>query len=248
MQRLWKMLFAKNSLRPDLYQRDDRRSLTRYAWTAEQDYSLQAIATGSNTLLLLYIGFFMGEQIFLRLLSVATIAVVFAGCSTVRVAANTQSGAGAEAARMMARWVDSNGDVAAAASWSRKVKVGVTVAEIEQAFASVAVEDNVRPVGELFVSNELAARSGKKEPFLKVYSYCDPATARLMVDFSPAMAAFLPCRVTVVEQSDGLWIYTMNMDMLIKMGREMPPTVSGAILRVRGTLLKMLDRGASGEF
>jgi hypothetical protein len=170
------------------------------------------------------------------------------GCSTLGVISNTPSGAGAEAQRMLSRWVDSGGDVAAAASWSRKAKTGVTIAEIEEAFAGVAVEDNVRPVGELFVSNELAARSGKKQRFLKVYSYCDPATARLMVDFSPAMAAFLPCRITVVEQDDGLWIYTMNMDMLIKMGRAMPAPVRDAMLRVRGTLVKMLDRGAAGEF
>ena len=170
------------------------------------------------------------------------------GCATVKVVANTPSGAGEEASRMLSRWVDSGGDVAAAASWSRKVKPGVTIAEIEEAFAGVAVEDNVRPVGELSVSNELAARSGKKERFLKVYSYCDPATARLMVDFSPAMAAFLPCRITVVEQADGLGIYTMNMDLLIRMGRTMPPAVSEAVVRVRGTLLKMLERGAAGEF
>ena len=69
-----------------------------------------------------------------------------------------------------------------------------------------------------------------------------------MVDFSPPMAAFLPCRITVVEQVDGLWIYTMNMDMLIKLGRPMPRPVSDAVLRVRGTLLKMLERGAAGEF
>lgn len=176
------------------------------------------------------------------------LALCLPACTTLHVAANTQPGAGAEAGRMLSRWVDAGGDVAAAASWSRKVKAGVTVAEIEQAFAGVAVEDNVRPVGELFISNELATRSGKPERYLKVYSYCDPATARLMVDFSPAMAAFLPCRVTVVEQADGLWIYTMNMDMLIKMGRKMPPPVGEAIARVRGTLLKMLERGAAGEF
>lgn len=183
-----------------------------------------------------------------RLWLVGLLVLGLAACTTVEVVANTQSGAGAEAGRMLARWVDSGGDVAAAASWSRKVKAGVTIAEIEEAFAGVAVEDNVRPVGELFVSNELAARSGKRERFLKIYSYCDPATARLMVDFSPAMAAFLPCRITVVEQPDGLWIYTMNMDMLIKMGRKMPPATREAVLRVRGTLLKMLDRGAAGEF
>lgn len=176
------------------------------------------------------------------------LALCLPGCSTVRVAANTQPGAGAEAGRILSRWVDADGDVAAAASWSRKVRAGVTVAEIEEAFAGVAVEDNVRPVGELFISNELAARSGKPERFLKVYSYCDPATARLMVDFSPAMAAFLPCRITVVEQADGLWIYVMNMDMLIKLGRPMPPPVRDAVTRVRATLLKMLTRGAAGEF
>jgi hypothetical protein len=178
----------------------------------------------------------------------AAFLAALAGCTTLKVAANTEPGAGAEASRMLSRWVDGGGDVAAAASWSRKVKPGVTVADIEEAFASVAVEDNVRPVGELFISNELAIRSGKKEPFLKVYSYCDPATARLMVDFSPSMAAFLPCRITVVEQNDGLWIYTMNMDMLIKMGRKMPPDVKNAVSRVRTTLHKMLERGAAGEF
>jgi hypothetical protein len=51
-----------------------------------------------------------------------------------------------------------------------------------------------------------------------------------------------------VEQADGLWIYTMNMDMLIKMGRKLPPDAKATVLRVRQSLLKMLDRGASGEF
>ena len=40
----------------------------------------------------------------------------------------------------------------------------------------------------------------------------------------------------------------MNMDMLIEMGRKMPPATSEAVLLVRGTLLKMLDRGASAKF
>jgi uncharacterized protein (DUF302 family) len=149
---------------------------------------------------------------------------------------------------MLSAWVDSGGDIAVATTWSRKVMPGVTVAEIEEAFASVAAEDNMRPVGDLHISKELELRSGKQEKFLKVYSYCDPAAARQMVDFSPNMAAFLPCRISVVEQDDGLWIYTMNMDMLIKMGRPLPPDVGATLHRVRATLLKMLERGAAGEF
>ena len=132
--------------------------------------------------------------------------------------------------------------------WARKVQPGVTVTEIEDAFASVAAEDNIRAVGELPLSQELQLRSGQPGKFLKVYSYCDPAAARTMVDFNPGMAALLPCRISVVEQQDGLWIYTMNMDMLINMQGELPPHVGATVQRVRATIVKMLDRGARGEF
>ncbi|MGH8806544.1 MAG: DUF302 domain-containing protein, partial [Noviherbaspirillum sp.] len=127
-------------------------------------------------------------------------------------------------------------------------KDGVTIEEIEQAFTSVATEDNIRAVGEFHLSRELEARSGQKEKFLKVYSYCSPATAKAMIDFSPHMAAYLPCRVTVLERADGLWIYTLNMDMLIKMGRKLPPDLRKVALQVRETMWKMLDRGSRGEF
>lgn len=98
------------------------------------------------------------------------------------------------------------------------------------------------------MSRELEARTGKPERFLKVYSYCSPTTAREMVDFSPHMAAYLPCRITVLEKEDGLWIYSLNMDMLIKMGRKLPPALKKSALQVRETVWKMMERGANGEF
>lgn len=170
------------------------------------------------------------------------------GCGTLKAVANSEQGAGAEAARVWERWVQSDGDIAAATTWDRKVRPGVSVADIEGAFASVAAEDNIKVVGELHLSKELEARSGKPQQFLKVYSYCDPATARAMVDFSAHMAAFLPCRITVLEKDDGLWIYTMNMDMLTKMGRKLPPELKARVARVRNSVWKMLERGAQGEF
>jgi uncharacterized protein YceK len=177
-----------------------------------------------------------------------SVAAGLSGCNTLRVLAQTEQGASHEAASVFDKWVDTGGDAAAAATWSRKVAPGVSIQEIEEAFTSVAVEENLRPVGELFLSNELALRSGRVQKYLKVYSYCDPYTAREIVDFSPAMAAFLPCRIAVVEQQDGLWIYAMNMDILIKLGRPMPPELRETVMRVRAGMLKMLDRAASGEF
>lgn len=36
--------------------------------------------------------------------------------------------------------------------------------------------------------------------------------------------------------------------MLIKLGRKLPPDVSATLQRVRSTVLKMLERGAAGDF
>ncbi|HYD61604.1 MAG TPA: DUF302 domain-containing protein [Noviherbaspirillum sp.] len=183
-----------------------------------------------------------------RLSLVIVLLGSLAGCGTLRALGNAEEGAGAEALTVWSRWVESSGDIAAATTWERKVKDAVTVAEIEQAFASVAAEDNIKATGESALSEELEARTGEKQKFLKIYSYCSPVTARAMVDFSPHMAAYLPCRIAVVEKEDGLWIYALNMDMLIKMGRKLPPELKQSVLQVRQTVWKMLEKGAEGEF
>ena len=174
--------------------------------------------------------------------------VSLTGCGSLGTLGKLEEGAGAEASKMWDRWVDSGGDIAVATTWERKVKAGVTVEDIEHVFTQVSVERNMKAVGELPLSRELEARTGIKQKFLKVYSYCTPATARLMVDFSPHMAAYLPCRLTVVERDDGLWIYTLNMDMMVKMGRKLPSPLKEEAWKVRETIYQMMDRAAKGEF
>ena len=73
-------------------------------------------------------------------------------------------------------------------------------------------------------------------------------TIRKMVDFSPHMSAFLPCRITLVEKDDGLWLYTLNMDMMIRMGRKLPPKLKADALKVREAIWLMMERGSSGDF
>lgn len=175
-------------------------------------------------------------------------AGLLAGCGTLGAMGNLEAGAGTEAGRMWDRWVQSDGDIAVATTWERKVKPGVTVAQIEQTFASISAELNFRPVGELPLSQELAARTGQPQKLLKVYSYCNPFTARKMVDFSPHMAAYLPCRITLVERDDGLWLYTLNMDMMIRMGRKLPPDLKADALKVREAIWQMMERASAGDF
>lgn len=171
------------------------------------------------------------------------------GCGTISTVGKLEDGAGAEASRMWDRWIEGNGDIAVATTWERQVKPGVSAKDVEEIFKLVAVERNMRDVGTLPLSKELEARSGKKEKLLTVYSFCSPATARRMVNFSPHMAAYLPCRISVVEHDDGsLWLYTLNMDMMVKMGRKLPSPLKEEAWAVRETIWQMMERGSKGEF
>ncbi len=177
-----------------------------------------------------------------------TASVLVTGCGTVATIGKLEDGAGAEASRMWDRWVDGEGDIAVATTWERKVKQGVSAKDVEEILKLVAVERNMRDVGVLPLSKELEARSGKKEPLLTVFSYCSPSIARRMVDFSPHMAAYLPCRISMVEKADGLWLYTLNMDMMVKMGRKLPSPLKEEAMSVRNTIYEMMERASKGEF
>lgn len=166
----------------------------------------------------------------------------------VTAAHNLAPGAAEETASMLKRWVDSKGEIAYTVVWERKVKEGVSLEDIQDALASVASERNIKAVGELPLSEELLAR-GVQSGVLKVFSYCNPETARKMVDFAPPMAAFLPCRIIVVEKADGLWLYTLNMDMMLKMGQKLDshPELKEAAWQVRETIWEMMEKASKGE-
>jgi uncharacterized protein (DUF302 family) len=183
----------------------------------------------------------------LKITTIRLSVFILTGCGTVSTLGKLETGAGIEANKMCDRWVDSGGDIAVATTWERKVNAGVTIDYIEQVLASVSIERNMKSVGELPLSKELEARTGKPQKFLKIYSYCSPTIAREMVDFSPHMAAYLPCRISVVEKEDGLWLYTLNMDMMVKMGRKLPSPLKEHAMQVRDTIWEMIERASKGE-
>ena len=182
-----------------------------------------------------------------RIAALAVFAAAMTGCGTVATIGKLEDGAGAEASRMWDRWVEGNGDIAVATTWERKVAKGVTPNDIEQILKQVASERNMKDVGTLPLSKELEARTGQKQKLLTVYSFCTPTT-RKMVDFSPHMAAYLPCRISMVEKDDGsVWLYTLNMDMMVKMGRKLPSPLKEEARAVRDTIFEMMERASKGE-
>ncbi len=141
------------------------------------------------------------------------------------------------------------GNVADATVWKKQVKEGLSANEVEAAMKSIAAEYNIKNVGELPLHQQITEVTGTKFRFMKVYMYCSPLTAAKMVDYSDAFSAYLPCRITLLEDKQGrLWIYSLNMDMMIYGGMPLPDELKKEAIQVKSIIQDIMKRGAKGEF
>jgi uncharacterized protein (DUF302 family) len=142
-----------------------------------------------------------------------------------------------------------SGNGAEATVWKVPVAEDLSAEDVEIAMKSVANEHNFKNVGELPLSEQVALMTGKDQRFWKIYMFCDPLTAAKMVDYSDAFSAYLPCRIALVEDNEGqLWLYTLNMDMMIHGGTELPDELYEEATNVKEIILDIMNRGAAGEF
>jgi uncharacterized protein (DUF302 family) len=149
----------------------------------------------------------------------------------------------------MAKKLIETGNAAEATVWKVPVKEGLSWEDVEQTMRFVANEHNIKNVGELPLSEQVAAMTGKPQRFLKIYMFCNPLTAAHMFDYSVAFSAYLPCRISLIEDPQGkLWLYTLNMDMMINGGKVLPKALKEEASAVKDTILDIMNRGATGEF
>jgi uncharacterized protein (DUF302 family) len=149
----------------------------------------------------------------------------------------------------MAKNLLASGNAAEATVWKIPVAEGLSVEDVEQTMRFVANEHNIKNVGELPLSEQVAAMTGSEQRFWKIYMFCNPLTAGKMIEYSDAYSAYLPCRVSLVEDKEGrLWIYTLNMDMMIHGGTALPPDLFEEANTIKEVILDIMNRGAAGEF
>ena len=149
----------------------------------------------------------------------------------------------------MAKIILDTGNAAEATVWRVPLEDGVSVEDAEQAMRSVANEHNIKNVGELPLSKEIAAITGKPFRVVGIYMFCNPVTASRMLDYSDAFSAYLPCRVAMVEDKKGkTWLYTLNMDLMIYGGTPLPADLKDEALGVKNIILDIMHRGAKGDF
>ncbi len=138
---------------------------------------------------------------------------------------------------------------AEATVWKMKVSEGLSADDVEETMKFVANELNISNVGELPLSKDVAAKLGKPYRFVKIFMFCNSLTAKQMLDYSDAFSAYLPCRITMVESPQGeLWLYTLNMDLMIYGGRPLPDELKKEAIHVKEVILEIMKRGAEGDF
>lgn len=138
------------------------------------------------------------------------------------------------------------GDIARATVYKVQVEKGIRPDEIVESLNSVANEMGIKPVGDLPLSKEVEARTGKQQPYVRVLSYCHPNIAVRMVKFSMAYGAYLPCRIVVMEDDDHrYWLYALDMDMMIHGGHPLPPRYAPG--REQGQAYPLYYDGQGGQ-
>jgi uncharacterized protein (DUF302 family) len=141
------------------------------------------------------------------------------------------------------------GNAAEATVWKVPVNEDLTAEDVEETMKFVANEHNIKNVGELPLSAEVEAMSGKKSRFFKIYMFCNAMTAAMMLEYSDAYSAYLPCRVSLVEDKQGkLWLYSLNMDAMIYGGTPLPSALKEEAIGVKTIILDIMNRGAEGDF
>ncbi|MFP4271556.1 MAG: DUF302 domain-containing protein [Halothiobacillaceae bacterium] len=178
-----------------------------------------------------------------------TVLIGLSGCGFLSVKDNLDPKAMEVYGDLYDKFVESGGDLGAATVWRMRVEDGLTPQDVEESLASAAMGTGLLNVGSMPLSEEIAARTGEEQRFLKIYQYCNPMTARKATDFSPYFSAYLPCRISLVEDEEGvLWLYSLNMDMFVHGGRNMPPEFKEEALHVRNTIWDMMEKAAAGAF
>ena len=141
------------------------------------------------------------------------------------------------------------GNAAEATVWKVQVEEGLTVEDVDETVKAVANELNIKNVGELPLSDQVEAMNGEKSRFFKIYMFCNALTAAQMLEYSDAYSAYLPCRVSLVEDKQGkLWLYSLNMDAMIYGGKPLPAALKEEAMGVKKIILEIMNRGAEGDF
>lgn len=123
---------------------------------------------------------------------------------------------------------------------------GVSRDDAIEAMRSKAAELNMRLVGEQHVSKALEER-GEKSPYLAIFQFCNLSDARTIIANNPLYAAYMPCRVAMVEDQKGkTWLMMLNLDILVD-NTLVSKQIAETVINVNQKMLEIMVAGVNGS-
>jgi len=105
---------------------------------------------------------------------------------------------------------------------------------------------NMKLVAHLPLSKQIKAM-GHKARRMEVFEFCNPLTAQKMVESNIDFAAYLPCRIALVEDEHGQgWLVMTDLNRIIR-GAHLGPKLKAEAEHVRSVLHKIMKAGATGS-
>jgi uncharacterized protein (DUF302 family) len=140
-------------------------------------------------------------------------------------------------------------DAAMPMVWKFQVNDGIDAEQVKESMKSIAVQKGMFFAGESPFYKQVEAISGQPYRHISFLNFCDATVGKKMADYNDAYTAMMPCTISVVQDKAGkLFIYSMNMDLMIYGGKTLPDDLKKEALKVRGNMLAIMEGAAKGEF
>jgi len=108
---------------------------------------------------------------------------------------------------------------------------------------------NLKLVAELPLSRQVEAVTGKPQPTITIFQFCDAVTAKELIDMSMEFVIYMPCRISLIEDGKGqgwLIMQDINVDTVAK-EKKLQKELTNRIKKVRDGLIEIMKAGAHGE-
>jgi uncharacterized protein (DUF302 family) len=141
---------------------------------------------------------------------------------------------------------------------------GITYQDVKLQIARIQVEDsvsfddaveslklranqhNLKFVGVNALYKEIEALTGQPSRRMEIFNFCDGLTANKMLQADPTMIAFMPCRIAILEDSQGRrWVISMMMDL--KLVKALPADARSGAERVMAAMKDMMVAASRGD-
>ncbi len=141
------------------------------------------------------------------------------------------------------------GDPGVAMMWAVEVDEGLTPEEVIESLKSLATTRNFLFVGESPFYKQIKAITGEDYRYVNFLSFCDAKVGKIMLEYRDQYSGFMPCRIALVEDKTGrLWLYSLNLELMIHGGKALPAEMKESAQRVSQTIQEIMQGAAKGEF